>query len=145
MPSQGNMDELICQWNRTPISMCRWPSPHRHRNNFLHPQVTGPQGMKSHVWPYFHGNMTYESRNTLHHRWEFSGNYPLFAIVMLIYHYVERIWRIIVTPFFGITYTIMNKYYPGEPVNIHIRSLINIILENNRVITTKKSLRFNYH
>ena len=32
----------------------------------------------------------------------------------------------------------MNKYYPGEPVNIHIQSLINIILENNWAITTKK-------
>ena len=32
----------------------------------------------------------------------------------------------------------MNKYYPGEPVNIHIQSLINIILEKNWVITTKK-------
>ena len=31
----------------------------------------------------------------------------------------------------------MNKYYPGEPVDIHIKSLINIILENNRVITIK--------
>ena len=32
----------------------------------------------------------------------------------------------------------MNKYYTGEPVNIHIQSLINIIQENNRVITPKK-------
>ena len=33
--------------------------------------------------------------------------------------------------------TIMKKYYPGEPVNIHIQSLIIIIQENNWVITTK--------
>ena len=26
----------------------------------------------------------------------------------------------------------------GEPINIHIQSLINMIQENNRVITTKK-------
>ena len=32
----------------------------------------------------------------------------------------------------------MNKYYPGEAVNIHIQSLINIIQDNNLVITTKK-------
>ena len=32
----------------------------------------------------------------------------------------------------------MKKYYPGEPVNIHIQSRINIIQKNNRVITTKK-------
>ena len=32
----------------------------------------------------------------------------------------------------------MNKYYPGEPVNIHIQEWINIIQESNRVITIKK-------
>ena len=32
----------------------------------------------------------------------------------------------------------MNKYYPSEPVNIHIQTLIDIIQEKNRVITTKK-------
>ena len=41
-------------------------------------------------------------------------------------------------PSFCITYMIINIYYPGEPVNIHIQSLINIIQKNNRVITTKK-------
>ena len=32
----------------------------------------------------------------------------------------------------------MNKYYPGEPINIHIQSLINSMQENNRVIIIKK-------
>ena len=32
----------------------------------------------------------------------------------------------------------MKKYDPGEPVNIHIKSLITIIQEKNWVITTKK-------
>ena len=32
----------------------------------------------------------------------------------------------------------MNKHYPGEPVNIYIQSLINIMQENNWVITIKK-------
>ena len=32
----------------------------------------------------------------------------------------------------------MNKYYPGEIVNIHIQSLINRLQEKNWVITTKK-------
>ena len=31
-----------------------------------------------------------------------------------------------------------NENYPDEPVHIHIQSLINIIQENNWVITTKK-------
>ena len=72
------------------------------------------------------------------HRWELPGNYPVFTVVMVIYHYVERIWKILVIPIFNITYMIINIYYPGEPVNIHIQSLINIIQENNWVITTKK-------
>ena len=41
-------------------------------------------------------------------------------------------------PIFCITFTTMCNYYPGEPVNIHIQSLINIMQDNNRVITTKK-------
>ena len=32
------------------------------------------------------------------HRWELPGNYPVFTVVMVIYHYVERIWRVLVTP-----------------------------------------------
>ena len=32
----------------------------------------------------------------------------------------------------------INRYYPVEPVNIHIKSLINIIQEKNWVITAKK-------
>ena len=31
------------------------------------------------------------------HIWDLPGNYPIFNIVMVIYHYVERIWRILVT------------------------------------------------
>ena len=57
---------------------------------------------------------------------------------MVVYHYVERIWRILVTPIFYITYIIINIYYPGEPVNIHIQSLINITQENNWVLPPKK-------
>ena len=35
-----------------------------------------------------------------HHRWELQGNYTVFTVVMEIYHFVERIWRILVTPIF---------------------------------------------
>ena len=41
-------------------------------------------------------------------------------------------------PNFLITYIIMNKYYTVETFNIHIQSLINIMQNNNRLITTKK-------
>ena len=71
------------------------------------------------------------------HRWELPGNYSVFTMVMLIYHYIERIWIILGTPNFCVTYLITNKYYPGQPVNIHIQSIINIIQENNWVVTTK--------
>ena len=40
---------------------------------------------------------------------------------MVIYHYVERIWRIIVTPNFVFNIYDHEKYYPGEPVNILIQ------------------------
>ena len=39
-------------------------------------------------------------RDGYEHRWELPGNYPVFTAVMVIYHYVERIWRILVTPVF---------------------------------------------
>ena len=57
---------------------------------------------------------------------------------MVIYHYVGRIWRILVTPIFNTTYMIINRYYADEPVNINIQSLINIIQDNSWVITNKK-------
>ena len=41
-------------------------------------------------------------------------------------------------PLFYITYMTINIYYPGEPVNILIQSIINIIQENNWVVTPKK-------
>ena len=36
------------------------------------------------------------------------------------------------------TCMIIKEYYPGERFNIHIQSLINIIQDNNRAISTKK-------
>ena len=38
----------------------------------------------------------------------------------------------------------MKKYYPGETVNINIQLLINIIQDENLLITTK-IVRVNYH
>ena len=43
---------------------------------------------------------------------------------------------------FGISYTIMNKYYTGEQVHIHIKSLINVTQYNNRVNVKGKSPLF---
>ena len=39
-------------------------------------------------------------------RWELPGNYHIFTVVMVIYHYVERIWRILLTP--NLLYNIYN-------------------------------------
>ena len=74
----------------------------------------------------------------VHHRWELLVNYPVLVVLMIIYHYVEIIWRVLVTP--NILYNIYNheKCYTGEPFNIHIQPLINIILDNNWGIATKK-------
>ena len=47
-------------------------------------------------------------------------------------------------PLFCIIYTIIKNNYPGEPFYINIQSLINIIQDNNRVITTK-NVRVNCH
>ena len=55
------------------------------------------------------------------HGWELIVNYPAFTMVMVIYHYVERILRIIVAPYFSYNMYDHEKYYPGEPVNIHIQ------------------------
>ena len=56
---------------------------------------------------------------------------------METYQYIDRDRRMLVIPNFGITYIIMNKYYPGEPVNKNIHSLINIMQENNCLIPSK--------
>ena len=63
---------------------------------------------------------------------------------MVIYHYIEIIWRIIVTPKFSYNIYDHEKYYPGEPVNINMKSLINVIQDKNWV-TTIKRVRVNFH
>ena len=57
---------------------------------------------------------------------------------MVICHYIEIIWGILFTP--NIFYNIYNreKYHLFETINNHIQPLIDIIQDNNRVITTKK-------
>ena len=57
---------------------------------------------------------------------------------MVIYHYVERIWRILVATNFLYNIYDNEKYCSDELVNIHIQSLINIIQKKNGAITTKK-------
>ena len=64
---------------------------------------------------------------------------------MVIYHNVRRTLGILIVPIFLYNIQYHKKYYLGEPVNINIQSLINIIQGNNWVITTIKRLRLNYH
>ena len=59
--------------------------------------------------------------STESHRWELLVNYPVFILVMVIYHYVEIIWRILVTQVFLYNICDNEKMYPREPVNIHIQ------------------------
>ena len=75
---------------------------------------------------------------TLQALMEIMGYYPVFTVLIEIHHYAENITRILITPIFCITYMTMKKYYPVEPVNIHIQPLMHIIQEKNWIITTKK-------
>ena len=54
------------------------------------------------------------------HRWELSGNYPVFTMVMAIYHYIEIIGELLLPVIFCIAYINIKTYYPGEIVNIYI-------------------------
>ena len=65
-------------------------------------------------------------------------------MVMEISHFVEIIGEFLLPLIFLIIYMIMKKYYPGQPVNIHIQSLINIVQENDWLLPPKK-VRVSYH
>ena len=43
------------------------------------------------------------------HIWTLLVNHPIFDLVMVIYHYVERIGEFWLPPMFCITYTIMKN------------------------------------
>ena len=58
-----------------------------------------------------------QKSHTISHRWELPGNCPVLTMVMVIYHYAERIWRILVNPIFV----------------QHIQTRINIIQVNQLV------------
>ena len=75
---------------------------------------------------------------TSSHRWGLPGNYPVFTAVMAICHHVEIIVELSLPPIFLYEIYDHEKYYPGEPVSIHIYLLINIIQKNNCVIATEK-------
>ena len=57
---------------------------------------------------------------------------------MVIYHYVERVGEFSLSLICSYSMYDHQKYYPGEPVTIHIRSLINMTQEENCLITTKR-------
>ena len=56
---------------------------------------------------------------------------------MVIYHHIEVIGKLSLPPICLYNIYDHQNYYLVEPVNIHIRSIINIIQENNWFITTK--------
>ena len=77
---------------------------------------------------------------------QLTDNYPVFNAVMVIYHYAERIWRVLVTP--NSLYNIYDheKYYPGEPVNIYIYTIINKYYPGEKLGNYhQKRVRVNYH
>ena len=57
------------------------------------------------------------------HIWELPGNYPVFTVVMVVYHYVERTGIILVTTNFLINIYDHEKHYPVDQViNIYKHS-----------------------
>ena len=66
---------------------------------------------------------------------------------LLCFHYgngtifLEEYGEHLFSHIYCIKYTIMNKYYPGKPVNMNIQSRINIIQKKIWVITNKKGYR----
>ena len=56
---------------------------------------------------------------------------------MAMYHYVEIIGEFLLFPILSYNIYDNEKCYPGEPVNIYIQSVITVIQENDREITTK--------
>ena len=64
---------------------------------------------------------------TLHYICKLAGKYSVFAMAMEIYHYSEIIGSFSLLPILHITYMIIKRYYPGEPLHIHIQSLISIV------------------
>ena len=56
------------------------------------------------AWSVASARSTLERESTVpaceDHRWELPGNYPVFTVVIIIYHYVERIWGGLITPNF---------------------------------------------
>ena len=71
------------------------------------------------------------------HRRKLPDNCSVFTVVMVIYYYIDIIGEFLLPPFFSYNIYDHQKYYSGEPVSIHIQSLINIIQDNNLLITTK--------
>ena len=61
---------------------------------------TTEQNISALCFPTIPSPKHFDPPSSPHHRWELPGNYTVFAVVMIIYHYVERIRRILVTPIF---------------------------------------------
>ena len=57
---------------------------------------------------------------------------------MVIYRYIEIIGELLLTQIFGITYMIMKNIIHVNQLIYIYKSLINIIHENNWLITAKK-------
>ena len=67
-------------------------------------------------------------------KWELLGNHPVFTVVMVIYHCVERIWIIRFTTIF--LYNIYKKLGGNENSPDSLNAMVNYHYHGkNRVIT----------
>ena len=64
--------------------------------------------------PYLQSEIIPVFEASLRHRWKLPGNYPVFTVVMVICHYVERTWIILITPNFW-----YNIYDHGKIIQVN--------------------------
>ena len=76
------------------------------------------------------------------HRWGLSGDYPIFTLLMVICHYIDRIGDFLLLPLFwyniydreiillrwtsSYIYTIINKYYSGEQLGNYHQEMVRL-------------------
>ena len=63
---------------------------------------------------------------------------------MVIFHYIEIIWRILVTLEFSYNIISPEIYYPDEPVDIHVQSLLILSIRTIGYLP-QNIIRVNHH
>ena len=79
------------------------------------------------------------------HRWQLPLNCPVFTVVIIIFHYIDRIEELLLPPIFCITYTIIKNIIQVNQV-IYTCTIINIYYRGEQLGNCyQKRVRINYH